>query len=82
MSKTTSETKEIFAIYKQNVDKYFSEVERSLPQYLQSITNLQQEYVAAWKNVIEPSISLQREFANSGAYSDSRHWRAYFAGVF
>ena len=64
MSKTTHETKEIFAVCKQNVDKYFSEVERSLPQYLQSITNLQQEYIASWKNTIESSISLQQEFAN------------------
>ena len=64
MSNTTPETKEIFTVCKQNVDKYFTEVERSLPQYLQSITNLQQEYTAAWKNAIESSISLQQEFAN------------------
>ena len=64
MSKTTHETKEILAVCKQNVDKYFSEVERSLPQYLQSITNLQQEYIASWKNTVESSISLQQEFAN------------------
>lgn len=63
MSKTTQETKEIFAVYKQNVEKYFSEVEKTAPQYLQSITNLQQEYTAAWKNAIESAISLQQEFA-------------------
>ena len=63
MSKTTQETKEIFAVYKQNVGKYFSEVEKLTPQFLQSITNLQQEYTAAWKNAIESAISLQQEFA-------------------
>ncbi|HSD04533.1 MAG TPA: hypothetical protein VLB45_02125 [Nitrosopumilaceae archaeon] len=63
MSKTTPETKEIFAVYKQNVEKYFTEVEKTAPQYLQSITNLQQEYTAAWKNAIESAISLQQEFA-------------------
>ena len=63
MSKTTQETKEIFTVYKQNVEKYFSEVEKTAPQYLQSITNLQQEYTAAWKNAIESVISLQQEFA-------------------
>ena len=63
MSKTTQETKEIFAVYKQNVEKYFSEVEKTAPEYLQSITNLQQEYTAAWKNAIESAISLQQEFA-------------------
>ena len=67
MSNTTQETKEIFTVCKQNVDKYFNEVERSLPQYLQSITNLQQAYTAAWKNAIESSISLQQEFANKAS---------------
>lgn len=61
---STQETKEFFAVYKQNIDKYFNEVEKSLPLYLQSITNLQQTYTAAWKNTIESSISLQQELAN------------------
>lgn len=64
MSKTTAqESKEIYTVFKQNVDKYFDEVEKTTPQYLQSITNLQQEYTAAWKNAIESVISLQQEFA-------------------
>ncbi len=64
MSKATAhESKEIYEIYRQNVDKYFDEVEKTLPQYLQSITNLQQEYIAAWKNAIESAISYQQEFA-------------------
>jgi len=63
MSKTTQETKEIYATYKQNVEKFFEDVEKAAPQYLQSITNLQQEYTSAWKNAIEASISLQQEFA-------------------
>ncbi len=64
MSKTAAqESKEIYTVFKQNVDKYFDEVEKTTPQYLQSITNLQQEYTAAWKNAIESVISLQQEFA-------------------
>ena len=62
MSKTTQETKEIYATYKQNVEKFFEDIEKTAPQYLQSITNLQQEYTSAWKNVIESAISLQQEF--------------------
>lgn len=61
---SAQETKEFFAVYKQNIDKYFNEVERSLPQYLQSITNLQQAYTAAWKNTIESSILLQQELVS------------------
>ena len=64
MSKTTHESKDVFGVCKQNVDMYFCEVERSLPQYLQSITNLQQEYISSCMNIIESSISLQQEFAN------------------
>jgi len=62
MSKTAQETKEIYATYKQNVEKFFEDVEKAAPQHLQSITNLQQEYTAAWKNAIESAISLQQEF--------------------
>jgi hypothetical protein len=63
MSKTTQDTKEIYTTYKQNVEKFFDDIEKAAPQYLQSITNLQQEYTSAWKNTIESSISLQQEFA-------------------
>ena len=63
MSKTTPETKEIFAVYKQNIDKFFDDVEKSLPQYLQSITSLQQEYTEAWKNAFNSAISIQQEYA-------------------
>jgi len=63
VSKTTPETKEIFAVYKQNIDKFFDDVEKSLPQYLQSITNLQQEYTEAWKNAFDSAVSLQQEYA-------------------
>ena len=63
MSKTTPETKEIFVVYKQNIDKFFDDVEKSLPQYLQSITNLQQEYTEAWKNAFDSAVSLQQEYA-------------------
>ena len=64
MSETPQESKEIFTVYKQNVDKYFNEVERSFPQYLQSISNLQQAHTTAWKNTMESSILVQQEFAN------------------
>ena len=63
MSKTAPEAKEIFAVYKQNVDKFFDDVEKTLPQYLQSIINLQQEYTEAWKNAFNSAISIQQEYA-------------------
>jgi len=63
VSKTAPEAKEIFVVYKQNVDKFFDDVEKSLPQYLQSIISLQQEYTEAWKNAFNSAISIQQEYA-------------------
>ncbi len=70
MSKAT-ESKEIFAVYKQNVNRYFDEVEKNVAQYLQAVTNLQQECATACKNSIETAISVQQEYAaKSGLYSN------------
>ena len=70
MSKAT-ESKEIFAVYKQNVNKYFDEAEKNVAQYLQAITNLQQECITACKNTIDTTISVQQEFATkSGLYTN------------
>lgn len=61
---STQETKEFFSVYKQNINKYFNEIERSFPQYLLSITNLQQACTVTWKNTIESYILLQQQLAN------------------
>jgi SMC interacting uncharacterized protein involved in chromosome segregation len=78
MSKSTSEhkefhteSKEIHSVYKQNAGRFFDEVEKSIPQYHQSITNLQRAYTTAWKHVIESAISIQREFANKAGINTS-----------
>jgi len=59
----TNSAKDVFAVYQQNVDKCLSSVKQSVPRYVQSITNAQQEYVEAYENVIKSSITLQKEFA-------------------
>lgn len=56
--------RDIFAIYKQNVDKYFENIEQAVPRYHQSITNVQQEYLHAYENIIDSVISLQKEYAH------------------
>ena len=48
---------------KQNVEKYFEEVEKFTPQYHQSMVKLQQDYLASWKNVINSAITLEKEYA-------------------
>jgi len=64
MSNPTGESKDVFTVCKQNVAKFFSEIQKSTPQYQQSVANLQQDYVEAWKNVINSAIALEQEYAN------------------
>jgi len=66
MSNTAPSTsqKDIFAVYQQNVDKYFTGIKQSVPRYHQSVTNVQQEYLDAVENVINSTISLQKDFAS------------------
>ena len=58
------ESKDIFSICQKNVDKFFSEVEKSTPKYQESAAKLQKNYIAAWKNVINSSITIQQEYAS------------------
>lgn len=58
-----SNTKDAFSICQQNADKIFSGVKQSIPQYYQSITNVQQEYMQAFENVLSSAITLHKEFA-------------------
>ncbi len=62
-AQSTTSQKDIFAVYQQNVDKYFTGVKQSVPRYHQSVTNVQQEYLEAVENVINSTISLQKDFA-------------------
>lgn len=61
--KPTQTSEDFFDVYKQNVEKYFEDAVDSIPQNLQSCTNIQSEWYKAWKNAINSAISLQQEFA-------------------
>jgi hypothetical protein len=63
MSNKTHEPKDVFSVCKKNVDKFFQEVEKTTPQYQQSVARLQQDYIDAWKNVINSAIALEQEYA-------------------
>jgi len=64
MSEPTGKSKDVFTVCKQNVAKFFSEVEKSTPRYQQSVSKLQRDYVESWKNVINSAITLEQEYAN------------------
>ncbi len=59
---SSTNAKDIYAVYQQNVDKFLDAVKQSVPRYHQSVTNAQQEYVDACENVINSTITLQKEF--------------------
>jgi len=61
--------KDAFSAYQQNVDKLFTSVKQSVPQYHQSITNVQQEFLQAYENMIDSSITLQKEFVKKSGIS-------------
>ena len=64
-------SKDIFSVYQENVDKMFNGVRKSVPQYHQSITNVQQEYLQAFENMVDSSIAIQKEFViKAGIASD------------
>ena len=57
------ESKDIFSLFQKNVEKFFSEIEKSTPKYQESAAELQKNYIAAWKNVINSAIALEHEYA-------------------
>ena len=59
---THTNPKDVFSVYQENVDKLFNGIKQSVPQYHQSITNVQQEYLQAYENVVDSTISLQKEY--------------------
>ena len=59
----TPGTKDVFSVYEENVDTLFSGIRHSVPQYHQSITNVQQEYLQTYENIVDSTITLQKEYA-------------------
>ncbi len=66
---TQGTPKDVFSVYQQNVDKFFTNVKQSVPQYHQSITNVQQEYLQAYENIVDSSFTMQKEFASKSGIS-------------
>ncbi len=52
----------MFSKYQENVDKMFNGVKRSVPRYHQSSTNIQQELLQSFENMVDLSIMIQKEF--------------------
>jgi uncharacterized protein Yka (UPF0111/DUF47 family) len=59
---TLVSSKDMFSKYQENVDKIFNNVKRAVPRYHQSSTNIQQELLQSFENMVDLSIMIQKEF--------------------
>ena len=67
MSKAADKSRDLFTECKESTKKFFTEIEKSTPIYHQTSTDIQQNFLESWKNVINSSITLQQEMAaNAG----------------
>ncbi len=69
MNTQTNQSENVYSLYKQNVQKYFENVTKNVPQYFQSLTQLQQECAKTCEKTIDASISMQQEFAKKNGFS-------------
>jgi tRNA U34 5-carboxymethylaminomethyl modifying GTPase MnmE/TrmE len=65
------EAKEMYGVCKQNINKYFEESEKNITQYMQSISNLQQECVTAFKNAVESTIEYQQDIVTKSGLASN-----------
>jgi hypothetical protein len=63
MSKT-QETKDVFGIYEQNINSSFATINREVPKFHQSITDLQHQCIQTCENTMKSMLSVQREIVN------------------
>lgn len=63
MSKT-SEAKDIFGIYEQNINSSFATISREVPKYHQSVTDLQQQCMQTCENTMKSFLSVPKEIVN------------------
>ncbi len=68
-----SDKKDVFRSMAESFDKIHNSIEQSTPVYTQSLSNLQQEYLASWKNMMCSNITLQKEYVKKiGLVTESK----------
>jgi hypothetical protein len=69
VDKTTTQTRDertsdVFDTMRDNVIRTVEEFAKSQPQYSQSVSNLQLDYIQTTKNMIQTAFSVQKQFAS------------------
>src|SRR6266849_8360153 len=62
----STETGNLYDTVKQNYIRIVDEFTKAQPQYTQSVSNLQLDYIAAAKNTIQNMVSAQKLLASNG----------------
>lgn len=55
--------RDVFSVYQQSFDKFFNAIRQSVPQYYQSVTNVQQEQLQACESFVSSAIGMQKDLA-------------------
>ncbi|MGI9567274.1 MAG: hypothetical protein ACR2LL_09720 [Nitrosopumilus sp.] len=63
MSKSQEATKDVFGMYQENINNVFATINKEVPKFHQSVTDLQQQYMQICENTTKTTLSLQREVA-------------------
>ena len=64
MSKqTTHQGRDVFEVYQKNFAKYFSEAEKAVPNYFQSVIGYQKSFLSTWRNAVDAALDVQRKYA-------------------
>lgn len=62
-STNTENSIDFYGMWRKYTDSMFTYVEKAIPQYHQSFTNLAQEYIESWKNISCSAIDIQKNIA-------------------
>ena len=62
----STEAANLYDTVKQNYNRILDEITKAQPQYTQSVSNLQLDYIAAAKNTIQNMVSAQKQLASNG----------------
>ncbi len=65
MSEKKKEEKDAFDTYEETCMNCIEEVSKLVPQYTQSVTNLQDECTDTCRKITQSSVSIAKEFANA-----------------
>ena len=59
-----SDQSNFFSIWKESTDTYYAGLEKIIPQYLQSLTNLYQEHSKTWNAAIDSLIDVEQSMSS------------------